>query len=391
MHSEKIEQAVDILKEKDIDMWLIFARESKMIPEPSMKLVVGVHCTWQSAYIITAGGDKIAIVGNLDAEETRGSSSFSEVIGYKESIKEPLIKAINKHKPKKIAVNFSKDSPAADGLTHGMYINLVNYLKDTPYTSRFISSEDLISALRGRKSDTEIKKIKNAIRLTLNIFNTFDDNLKIGMTEKEAAQILIEEMQKKNVEPAWDINYCPSVFTGPQEFGAHSGPTDKKIEKGHLMNIDFGIKLDDYCSDLQRTWYFKKDDEDDAPEIVKKAFDTVRDAIRKSAEFLKPGVKGKDVDKTARDYIISQGFEEYPHALGHQIGREAHDGGGLLCPEWDRYGNLPYKEVEENQVYTLEPRINLPKYGVATIEEIVQVKKDGVEFLSEPQTEIYLK
>ena len=66
-------------------------------------------------------------------------------------------------------------------------------------------------------------------------------------------------------EPAWEINYCPSVFTGPQESGAHSGPTDRIIEKGHVLNIDFGIKLNGYCSDLQRTWYFLKDGETEAP------------------------------------------------------------------------------------------------------------------------------
>jgi Xaa-Pro aminopeptidase len=101
-------------------------------------------------------------------------------------------------------------------------------------------------------------------------------------------------------------------------------------------------------------------------------------------------VQGKDVDAIARGHITSLGFEEYPHALGHQIGREAHDGAGLLCPEWERYGDKPYAVVEEGQCYTLEPRINVPGHGVATMEEIVVVTKDGVRYLSQPQTEIKL-
>ena len=73
-----------------------------------------------------------------------------------------------------------------------------------------------------------------------------------------------------------------------------------------------------------------------------------------------------------------------------QVGRKAHDGGTLLCPEWERYGKLPYMKVEETQAFTLEPRIILEGYGVATIEEIIIVRPDGGEFLSHPQTEIIL-
>ena len=79
-----------------------------------------------------------------------------------------------------------------------------------------------------------------------------------------------------------------------------------------------------------------------------------------------------------------------PLGLGHQVGRSTHDGAGLLCPEWERYGNLPYLKIEENQVYTLEPRINIPGYGVATMEEIIVVRPEGGEFLSEPQRELIL-
>ena len=107
-------------------------------------------------------------------------------------------------------------------------------------------------------------------------------------------------------------------------------------------------------------------------------------------EFMKPGVMGKDVDAVARGHITDLGFDEYPHALGHQIGKQAHDGAGLLSPEWERYGNKPYALVEEGQCYTLEPRVNVPGYGVATMEEMVVVTKDGVRYLSEPQTEIML-
>ena len=84
------------------------------------------------------------------------------------------------------------------------------------------------------------------------------------------------------------------------------------------------------------------------------------------------------------------GFDEFPHALGHQIGRAAHDGAGLLCPRWERYGTKPEAILEKGQCYTIEPRIYVEGHGVATIEEIVVVTGDGVRYLSHPQTEIML-
>jgi Xaa-Pro aminopeptidase len=105
---------------------------------------------------------------------------------------------------------------------------------------------------------------------------------------------------------------------------------------------------------------------------------------------LKPGVRGLDIDRIARSHIVSRGYEEYPHALGHQVGRYAHDGGALLAPDWERYGNLPFVPLEKDQVFTIEPRIYIKDFGVATVEEIVVITADGAEYLSQPQQELYL-
>ena len=390
MIKEKIAQAVEILKEKNIDTWLIFVRESHSLPDPSLELVLGAHCTWQSAFFISAKGETIAIVGNLDAAAIKATGDYKEVIAYKQSIQEELIKVFNQLNPQKIAINYSKDDYMSDGLTHGMYLLLNEHLKDTPYKDRFVSSQNIISAVRGRKSQTELKYMKEAIDLTINIFDKVTAFLTPGVTEKDIANFILSETEKAGVEVSWDQATCPSVFTGPDTAGAHFGPTDRKTERGHIMNIDFGVKVNGFCSDLQRTWYFLREGETNAPAEVKKAFDTVRDSIQKAAQFLKPGVLGWEVDDVARKYIVSQGFDEYPHALGHQVGRAAHDGAGVLCPIWDRYRDLPYLKVEAGQVYTIEPRVTCEGFGVATIEEEVVVTEDGCEFLSEPQKELFL-
>lgn len=386
----KQKQAAEILKEQNIDMWIIFVRETGNIKDPMLDMLVGTGATWHSAFIITKEGDTVAIVGSLEKANMKKVGTFKKIVSYLKSIKGDFIEVLEKYDPQRIAINYSKNSILADGLTHGMYLELTDLLKDTPYVNRFISSEDVISALRGRKSESELQLMKQAINETLSIYDKVTDFIKEGKTEKDIANFVLDIVREKGLELSWDKEHCPAVFTGPDSAGAHSGPTDRIIEKGHIVNLDFGVKVDGYASDLQRTWYICRDGEDNAPEEVLKGFNVIKEAIQLSAKKLKPGIKAYEVDLVARNYIVKNGYEEYPHGLGHQIGRLAHESGARLCPRWDRYGKTPYIEVEDGEVYTLEPRLTIPGYGIATIEEEVVVTKDGCKFLSDIQIEIIL-
>ena len=389
MVAEKIKQASVILNEMGVDMWLTFARETSSIPDPMLDLILGTTCTWHSAFIITSKGKSIAIVGSLDKQNIKDHAPY-DVIGYRDSIKDELLSVLQQENPQRIAINTSQNDVMADGLTHGMYQTLCDLLKDTPYLERLESSELFVAALRGRKTKTELDKIKAAIVETLDIFDQVTNHIKVGQTEQDVAHFILQCVKDKGLEVAWDEAHCPAVFTGPDSAGAHAGPTNQRIEFGHILNIDFGVRKDGYVSDLQRTWYFLKPGEKSAPENVQKGFVTIRDAIRKASEALLPGIEGWRVDDVARQYILDAGYDEYPHGLGHQVGRQAHDGSGLLCPRWERYGKLPFSRVEEGQVYTLEPRLTVEGHGIATIEEIVVVTKNGCEFLSQPQQELYI-
>lgn len=389
MIKEKIAQASEIMQEEGIDLWLIFVRETEVSPDPVLDLVLGTNCTWQSAFMIPASGRPKAIVGSLDESRIRETQGY-EVIGYKEGIGKVLLEQLDFFNPSKIAIDYSTDDVMSDGLSHGMYVLLMKYLMDTPYADRLVSAQSLISSIRGQKTPEEIRRIQKNIDLTEEIFDKVTTFVKPGLTEKEVASFVLSQVEKLGIDTSWEAETCPAVFTGPESAGAHAGPTDRKIEKGHVMNIDFGTRTEDYCSDLQRTWYFLRDNETSAPEEVTAPFTTIREAIALAADKIRPGMEGQEIDTIARQYITGRGYDEYPHALGHQVGRSTHDGAGLLCPEWERYGNLPYLKIEENQVYTLEPRITIPGYGVATIEEIIVVRADGGEFLSHPQLDIIL-
>ena len=100
-------------------------------------------------------------------------------------------------------------------------------------------------------------------------------------------------------------------------------------------------------------------------------------AIEAARRAIRPGVIGKTVDEVARRIVADGGYDEFPHALGHQVGRYAHDGTALLGPEWEKYARRPFVPIEEGMVFTLEPRLTVPGYGVATVEEMVVVTGDG--------------
>ncbi len=390
MLNEKILQASEILNEKGIDLWLTYVRETEVLSDPCLDLILGTNCTWQSAFIITRDGRTVAIVGSLDKERIKLTNLYRDIIGYVGDFKESFLKVLYDINPQRIAINTSRNDYMSDGLTHGLYQLLQDYTGNTPYKDRFISAEGVIAALRGRKSPTEIMRIKEAVRLTEEIYGKVSGFISAGKRERDVAEFMMKLVRENGVTTAWEEESCPAVFTGPESAGAHTGPTNRVIEKGHVLNIDFGVRKDDYCSDIQRTWYLLRDGETDAPPEVQRGFQTIIDSVQMAADSVRPGKKGCEIDDVARNYIVSQGYPEYPHALGHQVGRSAHDGAGILAPRWERYGNTPFLPLEVGQVYTIEPRLPIEGYGVATVEDMIVVTEDGYEWLSHPQRDIYL-
>lgn len=387
---EKVNQAKKLLQEFNIDCWVTFVRESAINGDPTLIFLAPADVTWHSAFIISSDGRSRAIVGQYDQKTIEDAGTYDRVIGYVESIKEPFQNYLKELNPSKIAVNYSEDSEIADGLPHGMYLTLYKLLAEIGFENRMISAERIVSALRERKSESEIKNIREAIRITESIFDKVTQFIKPGLSEKEIAAFMSKEVERLGLEVAWEASMCPAVFTGPDTAGAHYAPTDRKVERGHVLNMDFGVKYNEYCSDMQRTFYILKDDETEAPAEVMKGFDTIVNAIESSKQAMKPGIQAVEIDKIARDIITGNGYEEFPHGLGHQVGRFAHDGTALLGPAWEKYAQKPFQPLEEGMVFTIEPRLTVASRGVVTIEEMVVVTENGAEYLSHPQKELIL-
>jgi Xaa-Pro aminopeptidase len=153
------------------------------------------------------------------------------------------------------------------------------------------------------------------------------------------------------------------------------------VEAGHLVHLDLGIRLDGYCSDLQRTWYVRRPGEAEPPEDVRRAYATAVQAIAAGAATLRPGVRGQEVDAAARGVILAAGYPEFKHGLGHGLGRAVHDGGTLLGPRWPCYGRNTDALVEASNVFTLELGV-MTAAGFVGLEEDVLVTEQGCCFLS---------
>ena len=208
------------------------------------------------------------------------------------------------------------------------------------------------------------------------------------MTEYQVGEIFLEEMSKRGVVEAGSKELTMPIVM--KERISHRAPGNAVIQKGDFLIMDFGIDYRGYCSDIARTAYFLKDGETKAPKEIQEKFDAAHEAITRASKAVHPGVIGYEVDKVAREYLLSVGMPEITHATGHQLGQFEHDGGAMFAPRWERYGNAPYGTIEENMVLTLEPTIlNDDDYSILCEEDIL-VTKDGAEFLSKRQDELVL-
>ena len=389
---EKVNQAVQILNEKDIDLWLTFTRETSQGGDPILPVIYGSSgLTWPSAVLISRSGERIVILGHFEAENARLTGAFSEVIAYDRGIRDVLRQVVTRLNPRQVAVNTSLDDPLADGLTYGMHATLEEILSGLTCAGCLVSAQEIIAALNGRKSPEEISRIRGAVAETEAIFAETYEFVKAGMSEQEIGAFMQAGVRRRDLGFGWVEDSCPAVNAGPDSPVGHSGPTGLRLQPGQLLHFDFGVRKEGFCSDIQRVMYFLAPGESQPPEPVRCGFETAVRAVQAAAAAMRPGVSGASVDAVARSVVTSAGYPEYAYATGHQLGRHAHDGGGLLGPLWERYGGMPSLLLEAGQVYTIEPGLALSGYGYIGLEEDVLVTEQGMEFLSHPQVELIIR
>ncbi len=380
----KIKQAHALLDELDIDLWMIYCRESEMLTDPSLAMVVGEHVSAQSAFLFTKSQLAQAVVWHHDADNIRRIGCFDPILTFTNDFQEVFIKAIETIDPKKVALNYSLISSTADGISHGMFLKLKNYLKDTKYNDCFISAEDLLLKLRSQKTEPEIEKIRSAAQYSEECWQQALKEIKPGMTEIEIARII----ENKICENGSDLAFSTIVNAGAKTNPGHGSPTDAILEPGDLLHVDFGAMTDGYCADLQRLAYYRKPGEDSAPVELQNAFNKIKEIVEVSASRYCVGALGLDIDENARKILTEAGYEEYQHSLGHQIGRAVHDGGSRVGPQNEANDHTPLIPLEAGNTFTVELGVELKEIGYVGLEEDLVVTANGGKFLCDRQTEL---
>lgn len=244
----------------------------------------------------------------------------------------------------------------ADNLSVSEYVKLKKTVKLIPID---------LTNLRIIKTNDEIKNIRKACKIGDQAFNFILNKFKIGITEKEIVEFLVSFFKSENA----DISFKPIVAFGKNSSVPHHLSNNTKLKKNQIILLDFGVKVNNYCSDMSRTIFFGK-----APDEFKKMYQVVLDAQRKAIESIKIGVETKQIDKTARDYILNQRYPNIIHAVGHGIGIEVHENPGI--------SPISKEKVQKGMVFSVEPGIYITNFGGIRIEDLVSIGKRKVELLS---------
>ncbi len=368
----KMEQALKILAEKNIDCWVVLMREGK---ENAVELLLEREFIGKSAFIFTKKR-KIAVVATYDKDRVEDM----EVLTYKKGIKEVLPSVLREISPQEIYMNFSIHDHAVDSLTHGLFLEFQEILNEINFKGKIKSSEIFLEELRSVKTAEEIKRIREAVKITEEIFDELPTYIHEGVTEREILEKMTAKAAKIGCDLAWSD---PAVSFGLETELGHRISSQRKLKKNESIHIDYGVKNEGYCSDMQRVFFYGRN----PPEKMVKAFETIRKAQNESIKAVKPGKKGYEIDAVARAIITEEGYPEFAHGLGHQIGRSVHDGGCILGPLWERYEENARKVVKRGNVFTIEPSIS-GEVNLGLEEDIVVGEK--TELLSHPQKEVII-
>jgi Xaa-Pro aminopeptidase len=233
--------------------------------------------------------------------------------------------------------------------------------------AELVPAGGLAEALREVKDDGEASRIREAAHLADHALTEVLGRGLAGRTEAEVALDLEVAMRRHGAEA---LSFPPIVASGAHGALPHAEPRASVIEPGVLVTIDWGARLEGYCSDCTRTFAVGEvgDEERAVYDLVLRAQEAALGAVR-------PGPTGREVDAVAREIIADAGHgEHFGHGLGHGVGLEVHEG-----PRLSKTGEAP---LTAGMVVTVEPGVYLPGRCGVRIEDLVLVTEDGAEVLN---------
>lgn len=259
----------------------------------------------------------------------------------------------------------------AEGITQLTLETSMPYGRFKFISEQFVGSvkmmDHLIEDIRQVKSAHEIERIESAAAITDAAFEHICGFVVAGMTERDVA-LELEFWMRKNGSQG--LAFDPIVASGPNSARPHASVSDRVIEKGDFLKLDFGARVGAYCSDMTRTITIGT-----ASDRQREIHAAVLAANRAGVAAVKPGVTGKDVDAVARSVLNDLGYGEYfTHGLGHGVGLDVHELPGL--------GMKSHDSLRAGCVVTVEPGVYLPGFGGVRIEDLVAVDEGGARLLS---------
>lgn len=240
--------------------------------------------------------------------------------------------------------------------------------------SDFPDASNVLSQLRLKKDQAEVDTMRRAVKIAQDALEATLPLIKIGMTERELSSELVVQLLKHGSDPA--LPFSPIVSGGPNGANPHASPTDRKLQAGDLLVVDWGAAYHGYISDLTRTFAVGEVDAE-----CQKIHKIVQEANAAGRAAGKPGVPCANVDIATRDVIERSGYGKYfTHRTGHGIGMEGHE------DPYMRGDNMQL--LEPGMAYTVEPGIYLPDRNGVRIEDNVVITELGAECLSDMPREI---
>jgi Xaa-Pro dipeptidase len=248
------------------------------------------------------------------------------------------------------------------------------HVKGVAPESDILDASDVLSRLRMKKDKAEVDLMRRAVKIAQDALEAAIPTIKIGMTEHELSSELVIQLLKNGSDP--EFPFAPIISGGPNSANPHASPSERKLQAGDMLVVDWGAAYHGYISDLTRTFAVG-----DVTDEYKKIHKIVQESNAAGRAAGKPGVPCANVDKAARDVIEKYGFGKFfTHRTGHGIGMEGHED-PYMCSD-----NMQL--LEPGMAYTVEPGIYLAGRNGVRIEDNVVVTDTGSESLSDMEREM---
>ncbi|WP_129407881.1 M24 family metallopeptidase [Marinitoga lauensis] len=351
MFENRIKKLREKMESKNLDAYLIINIENSS--KPSSYYLTGFTGSFSIIYI--THNDIIFMTDGRYTEQAEKQTGIKPLL-FKTKLSEELKNIINL--PKGAKIGFESTT-----ISSNIYLKVLKSFENY----EFIPAEDLITELRRTKSEEEIKFIKEAAIIAEKALQETLDTFIVGMTEKEFAAKLEYNMRLFGADNYAFETIVASGFRGALPHGIAS---DKKIENGELVVIDFGAYANGYNSDITRTIAVGN-----VSEKQRNIYELVLKAQMAAIDAAKSGMRYGDLDKVARNIIAEGGYGEYfTHSLGHGLGLEVHEN-----PRVSKNSELISMVGD---IITIEPGIYLPGELGVRIEDDVLITNDGCEVLT---------